>query len=140
MKQFRAYADHSRYYFVEVRVFKTRFEMVKNIKWCGFDDPAPAFSEDSTYDDVQGQCSGLTHYSKSGRVTGKFACIWLNEDDLSVRPSEIPLHESVHAAMRYARNKNADLDEMAGEEVLAHAAGFIARNVIAGLYRHKCYR
>lgn len=128
MNLFRAYADSKRYYWCEVRVFPTRRQMLADINAVGF---GPA------HRNQQGQCSGLTHYRKSGRISGKFACMWLNAQDLRERPNEITSHESTHAAMRHATNMKADLSNMVGKEVLCHAQGRIQRDVIAGLYRIK---
>lgn len=126
MKVFRAYAD--KHMWCEVRVFPSRRSMLKDIRATGFGPVS---------DRTMGQCSGLTHYYRNGHMSGKFACMWLNANDLDGRPNEITSHEATHAAMRYARNKKADLDHMPGEEVLCHAQGRIQREVIHGLYRLK---
>jgi hypothetical protein len=128
MMKFRAYADAKRYYWCEVRVFATRRQMLRDINAAGFGP---------TDRDQAGQCSGLTQRRSSGRLTGKFACMWLNAEDLRDRPNELTSHESTHAAMRHARNMRASLDVMEGEEVLCYAQGRIQRDVIAGLYRLK---
>lgn len=130
MKIFRAYADEKRYFYCEVRVLKTRKAMLRNINQVGFGPTDPRQA---------GQCSGLTHYRSNGRITGKFACMWLNSEDLANNPNEITSHESTHAAMRYAANKKADLSNMVGEEVMCYAQGTIQRNVISGLYRLKVF-
>lgn len=132
MKLFRAYADSKRHLYCEVRVFSSRIAMLRDIYAVGF-------GVGKMDKNQQGQCSGLTHYRANGKLSGKFACMWLNEKDLSDRPNEITSHEATHAAMRYAANKKADLSNMEGEEVLCHAQGVIQKNLVIGLYRTKVF-
>lgn len=68
------------------------------------------------------------------RPGGVVARMYLNVKALRRRPSEIVSHECVHAAMGWARLQRADLSRMAGEEVLAHAAGRLVAQV-----NHHCF-
>lgn len=129
---FRAYADEKRYLYTQVRVFDTRKAMLDDIMACGFGHGKNGRFLDRR---VAGQSSGLTHYNRSGRMTGRFNCIWLNRQDLRRNPSEIVSHECVHAAMRYATNKRANLSEMEGEESLCYAAGTMMRAITNRLYK-----
>lgn len=131
-KFFRVYADHKRYLYVQVRVFDTQAEMVEDIVDTGF-------GMDSGTDGLMGQCSGVTHYNKSGRMTGRFAVMWINREDLLNHPTEIVSHESTRAAMRYARNKRADLSNMEGEEVMCYAQGRICREIVSRLFKLKVF-
>lgn len=122
MKQFRAYADEWRgvfYSFVEVRFFDTRKEMHSDlVAQCYEVTPC-----------VEGQCSGVAHYNKAGRLTGKFAVMWLNAEDVRANPAEIVSHECIHAAMRHMVNRKVDLSNIAGEEALCYTAGSLTRQV-----------
>lgn len=130
---FRAYADEWRgpkYAYVQVRVAKTRKQMHADMR-------------DNCYDpskDTEGQCSGITHYQfsgngKQGRITGLFALMWLNVEDMKKRPAEIVAHECVHAAMRHIANKKVDLSNMAGEEALCYVAGSLVQQINDRLHK-----
>lgn len=122
MKVFRAYADEwrgKRHYYVQVRVHPTRKAMIREI-----DAMASRASSD-----VEGQCTGVSHYNVKGRLTGRMALMWLNEADLRRNGAELVAHECVHAAMRHVMNKRIDLSEIAGEEVLCYTAGSLTRQI-----------
>ena len=136
MKSFRAYADEwrgVRYAYVQVRVFPTRKAMGKDIDACEF---GPSLG-------AHGQCSGLTHYNRSGRMTGRFACMWLNEKDLRANASEIVSHECVHAGMRHMANKRINVHERGqiggsvgpNEEALAYTVGSLAKQINNRLHK-----
>lgn len=128
MKRFRAYADEWRdvfHCFVEVRVFDTRAEMCADLAEQGYE----------TDSDVQGQCSGVEHYNKAGRLTGKFAIMWLNAEDVRANPAEIVPHECIHAAMRHMANRRVDLSNLAGEEALCYTSGSLCRQINDRLHR-----
>jgi hypothetical protein len=132
MKIFRAYADEWRnvlYSFVEVRLHETRVEMLEDLAGQCYE----------VTDDVQGQCSGQANYNKAGRLTGKFAVMWLNADDVRANPAEVVSHECVHAAMRHAMNRKADLSHMDGEEVLAYTQGCLFRQINRRLHELKVF-
>lgn len=136
MKQFRAYADDwrgVRYAYVQVRVLPSRAEMCQDIDDCEFGPSAGA----------HGQCSGLAHYSRAGRLTGRFACMWLNEEDLRVNASEIVTHECVHAGMRHMANHKLDVQAHSGqggtvhanEEALAYTVGSLTKQINNRLHK-----
>ena len=139
MKQFRAYADDwrgVRHAYVQVRVFPTRAQMCADIDECEFGPSG----------DARGQCSGLTHYNRAGRMTGRFACMWLNADDLRIRGSEIVAHECVHAGMRHIKNHKLNLHDKGeggrvadSEEVLAYTVGSLVRQINNRLYALKVF-
>jgi len=79
--------------------------------------------------DCHGQCSGVSHYNASGKLTGRFAVMWLNAQDLKARPAELVSHECIHAAMRHMKNHDVDLSEMAGEEALCYTAGSLTSQI-----------
>lgn len=122
MKSFRAYADEWRdvfHFFVEVRFFDTRKEMHADlVEQCY--EIAPC---------VEGQCSGIAHYDKRGKLTGKFAIMWLNADDVRANPAELVSHECIHAAMRHMKNRKVDLSNVVGEEALCYTAGSLCRQI-----------
>lgn len=129
---FRVYADLWRgvkYMHVIVRVFHKRIDMQEDIDKWGF----------GPHGDCYGQCSGVEHYNKKGRVTGRFAYMWLNKEDLLSNGMEIICHESIHAAMRHVSNRNVDLSEMPGEEVLAYTAGNLAAQINIKLNKLKVF-
>lgn len=131
-KIFRVYADEWRdvfHAFVEVRFFDTRVEMHADMEGKGYE----------TEPDVQGQCSGIAHYNRSGRLTGKFAYIWLNADDVRANPAELVSHECIHAAMRHIQNRRVDLSGMAGEEALCYTAGSLTRQINDKLHKIGIY-
>ncbi len=138
MKKFRVYADDWRdknHMYVLVYVWPTRKGMNKHIKECNFG---------VNKSEVQGQCSGFAHYrsSKNGlKLTGLFAYMWLNEEDLQKRGMEIITHECTHAAMRHMTNHKVDLysEDMAGEEALAYTIGSLSCQVNKKLYKHKIF-
>ena len=113
--------------YVEVRVFDTRKAMHRDIK-VGHFGPA---------NDCHGQCSGVAHYDRRGKLTGKFAIMWLNCDDLRGNPAELIAHESIHAAMRHMKNKQVDLLDMGGEEALCYCAGSMTKQINDRLHRLK---
>lgn len=136
MKEFRVYADDwrgVRYAYVLVRVFDTRSEMCDNIDDCCFGPSG----------DAHGQCSGIKHYDKSGRLTGRFAIMWLNKEDLSSNPAELVSHECVHAAMRHMSNRCVSVQDGgtdggscgANEEALAYTVGCLTRQVNDKLHK-----
>lgn len=125
---FRVYADEWRnvfHSFVEVRFFGSRVEMHA--------DMIVQCYEVST--DVAGQCSGVAHYNKSGRLTGKFAVMWLNAGDVRANPAEIVSHECIHAAMRHITNRRVDLSKIEGEEALCYTAGSLVRQINNKLHK-----
>ncbi|KQP36132.1 hypothetical protein [Pseudorhodoferax sp. Leaf274] len=115
--------------YVDVRVFRDRKAMHRDIK-SGHFGPA---------NNCHGQCSGIAHYDKRGKLTGKFAIMWLNAEDLRAKPAEIVAHESIHAAMRHMKNKSVDLSDMAGEEALCYCAGSMTQQINDRLYRAKVF-
>ncbi|MBT2333620.1 hypothetical protein J7E49_06845 [Variovorax paradoxus] len=136
MKQFRAYADAwrgVRYAYVQVRVLPTRKAMCADIDECGFGPSAGA----------HGQCSGLTHYNRAGRITGRFACIWLNAEDLKANASEIVTHECVHAGMRHMANHKLNVHAGGSdcgscgenEEALAYTVGSLTKQINNRLHK-----
>ena len=135
MKMFRAYADEWRgvmHFYVQVRVFDTREQMCADIDACEFGPSAGA----------HGQCSGLRHLNKAGRLTGRFACMWLNRDDLRARGAEIVAHECVHAGMRHMANHSLNVHESgeggsvgANEESLAYTVGSLCRQINDRLHK-----
>lgn len=133
MIEFRAYVDEKRYAYTLVRIVSTRKAMMSDIRASGFMLPGKCGEMQ------MGQCSGLAHYSKSGRLTGRFACIWLNVPDLQSGASEIISHEATHAAMRHAVNRSADLSKMEGEEVLCYAVGVLTRAIVNKCHKHKVF-
>lgn len=135
---FRAYADdwrNKRWAYVQVRVARTRAEMHKDMREQTY-EPTPC---------TEGQCSGITHYAKPAgadkrmRMTGRFALMWLNIDDLLKRPAEIIAHECTHAAMRHITNRRVSLDEMAGEEALCYVVGSLTQQINDRLHRAGVY-
>lgn len=133
MKEFRVYADDwrgVRYAYVLVRVLDTRKAMQQDINDCEF---GPA-------DGCHGQCSGVTHYNAAGRMTGRFACMWLNCEDLRANAAEIVTHECVHAAMRHMNNRKVDITHLTrdcrvGEEALAYTVGSLTAQITNKLHR-----
>ncbi len=136
MKVFRAYADDwrgVRYAYVQVRVFPTRKAMQKDIDSTGF---GPSLG-------AHGQLSGLTHYNRAGRLTGRFACMWLNEEDLRANASEIVTHECVHAGMRHMANHKLNVQVPSveagpvheNEEALAYTVGSLTKQINNRLHR-----
>lgn len=134
---FRAYADASRYFWAEVRIFETPREMCLDIKrWTGDVDWRTA-----------GQVTGAKR-RRHGSLTGIFAVLWLNRKDITRNPTEICSHESVHAAMRYFERRGwspclhsddihdaPDPHERRIEERLAYAVGRINKWLTRGLFR-----
>ncbi len=125
---FRAYAEAwrgKRHYYVYVRVTKTRKAMHRDMRAQHF-KPLPG---------VMGQCSGVTHYNRAGRRTGRFAVMWLNVDDLRGDAAELISHESIHAAMRHMTNRKIDLSNMEGEEALCYCAGSLTQQINDRLHK-----
>lgn len=83
----------------------------------------------------EGQCSGHSVYDKRGKLTGKFATMWINAEDLKAHGAEIVSHECVHAAMRHITNKKIDLSDMAGEEVLCYCVGSLTQQLTDRLHK-----
>lgn len=128
LKVFRAYAEEwrgRRYYYVQVRVAPTRKAMHRDMRSMCHKPTA----------DTEGQCSGISHYGRNGRLTGRFALMWLNSEDVRRRPAEIVSHECVHAAMRLIINKRVDLSQMAGEEALCYVAGSLTQQISDKLHK-----
>lgn len=136
MKSFRAYADLWRdvkFAYVQVRVFDTRKQMAKDINTAHF---GPA-------DGTHAQCSGLAHYNRSGRMTGRFALMWFNKQDLALRAAEIVSHECVHAGMRHMANKRINVHQGgqhgggvgANEEALAYTVGCLTQQINDRLHK-----
>ncbi|MCO5355064.1 hypothetical protein [Acidovorax kalamii] len=135
MKTFRAYADEwrgVRHAYVQVRVFGTRAEMCQDIDDCDF---GPSLN-------AHGQCSGLMHYNRAGRLTGRFACMWLNREDLRANGAEIVAHECVHAGMRHMANRGLNVQQPGNgwsvhdnEEALAYTVGHLAKLINDRLHR-----
>jgi hypothetical protein len=133
MKVFRIYPEewnNKFYYYAKVQLFDTREEMSKSIS---------EYMGSENNGETQGQSSGHAHYGKNGRMTGWFATMWFNVEDLRNNPSEIISHECLHTAMRHIRNKNVDLSDMAGEEALAYCTGSMTRQVVNRLYKLKVF-
>lgn len=74
------------------------------------------------------------------RPRGVVARIYLNVVDVRRRPSEIVSHECTHAGMAWARFQRANLAQMPGEEVLAHAVGRLVKQVIRVCYAMGVFR
>jgi hypothetical protein len=110
-----------RHFHVRVRLFDTRKQMLREIK----------ASMLEACENTEGMCFGITHYNRKGRMTGRFAVMFLNRHDLCSRGAEIVAHECVHAGLRLmsARKlKVQDASVEAGaccdaEEALAYAVG-----------------
>lgn len=127
---FRAYAHGSRYYYCEVRVFESRRRMHADMRELGW----------TVASYVEGQCSGVTVYRASTRrISGQFAYLWLNVNDLERHAMELIAHEATHAAMRHCANMGVDLNEMGGEEALAYNVGHISRQINRRLYQAKIF-
>ena len=92
--KFRAYADASCCFWVEVRVFENRRDMCRDIRRCaGAGEPREAHHKRFQ---TAGQVNGATFY-RGGKKTGAFAVMWLNRKDILKTPSEIAAHEATHA-------------------------------------------
>lgn len=143
---FRAYADEKRRYWVEVRLFKSAHAMRRDIRSC----LCCSMKELSA---VVAMVTNGERWSKSGRKTGAFAVMWLNECYVQKYPSEVVAHESVHAAIRYFNRRGwpvclahesehdaPDAHERRLEERLAYATGRIAKHVARGLFRHGVWK
>lgn len=129
MKLFRIYPElwqNKRYYYVTVEVFDTRKNMAASLAW---------MSADTVDKSCEGQCSGHARYDKHCRLTGHFATIWLNTEDLKAHAAEIISHECTHAAMRHIINKKFDLSVMGGEEALAYCIGSMSQQVNDRLHK-----
>lgn len=129
---FRAYAYGSRNYYAQIRVSRSRRLMHADMRALGW----PVASC------VQGQCSGVVIYkNRAGklRLTGQFAYLWLNVNDLECRAAELIAHESTHAAMRHCESIGVDLSDMQGEEALAYNVGHLTRQINDRLYQAKIF-
>jgi hypothetical protein len=88
-------------------------------------------------DEQPREVAGLvrTWYGKHTRRPGVVrpgqlvARMYLNRVDLRKRPGEIVSHECGHAAMGWARFRQANLHLMDGEEVMCHALGQLVKQV-----------
>ena len=143
--KFRAYADASCCFWVEVRVFENRRDMCRDIRRCaGAGEPREAHHKRFQ---TAGQVNGATFY-RGGKKTGAFAVMWLNRKDILKTPSEIAAHEATHAALRYferrgwpvclhqeTRDGAPDVHERRLEERLAYAVGRINKYLTRGLFR-----
>lgn len=113
---------------IEVRVARTRRQMLEDI--IGWSAPGERIEPNT-----MGQVSSYFYLRGRKFVGGKMrpnyvvGRMFLNAQDLRRQPSEIVAHECTHAAMAWARLRRANLDRMTGEEVLAHAAGRLVRQV-----------
>jgi hypothetical protein len=133
MMVFRAYPDDFRgvrYAYVEVRIARTRAEMHKDMRYQTY-EPTPC---------TEGRCSGVSVYAvpkggKPARLTGKFALMWMNLEDLLKRPAEMIAHECTHAAMRHITNKRVDLNDMGGEEALCYVVGSLTQQINDRLHK-----
>jgi len=118
------------YFYVAVKVFDTRKEMSESITEY-MQEPADGACE--------GQCSGHARYDKRGKLTGNFATMWLNVDDLRNHAAEIISHECTHAAMRHLHNKSVDLSDIGGEEALCYCVGSMTQQLTDKLYKLKVF-
>lgn len=85
---------------------------------------------------VEPRVAGMVRHYTS-KITGRFvvrpghmiARMFLNVRDLRHNGAEIMSHECGHAAMAWARLRNANLKRMVGEEVMCYALGRMMQQV-----------
>jgi hypothetical protein len=126
---FRITPDYRLPYRVEVRLSRTRPQMHREMK------RLDAIVEDP-------MCMGLCRTWSAPRLRQAGAArpgfllarIYLNVKDLQSRPNEIVSHECAHAAMGWARFRQANLRRMPGEEVMCHALGRLVAQANYQLY------
>lgn len=130
---FRVRCHHSLPGTIEVRIARTRRQMLEDI--IGWSAPGEPITPNTL-----GQVSSY-FYTRGRRFIGAkmrpnyvVGRMFLNAQDLRRKPSEIVAHECTHAAMAWARLRRANLNHMPGEEVLAHAAGLLVRQVNSVCY------
>ena len=122
---FRVYPEPGRPFVVEVRIARDGRRMREEMKRL-----------DGQHADLDPRVEGLVR-TWTSKITGRpvvrpggvIARMYLNVKALQRRPSELVSHECVHAAMGWARLQRADLSRMAGEEVMAYAAGRLVAQV-----------
>lgn len=113
---------------------------------------AVRFWEGEAYEAQQTEmhrCAGMVVHWTRGRGRsrglgiairrGVVARMYLNRCDLRKRPNEITTHECGHAAMAWARMQRANLRHMPGEEVMCYALGYLARDLVDGLFALRVY-
>lgn len=122
-KRFMVHPDPGLPHRVEVRISRTRAGMLGELRRI-----------DNVHD--ADECAGLCR-TWNRKFTGRpairpgmvVARMYLNAQSLNRRPSEIVSHECGHAAMGWARLRNANLRRMAGEEVMCYALGRLVSQV-----------
>ncbi len=134
----RVYPDPDAPFVVEVRISKHRRAMRDEINFHEGEEFAKTVSRD---------CMGLVRswWGPRTRRLGVLrarrivARVFLNVKDLRARPSEIVAHECGHAAMAWARIQRANLNHMAGEEVMCYAVGHLVRQVNYFCFAYKVW-
>lgn len=134
-RRFRVYPDPSLPFVVEVRIARNGVGMRDAINWCESQEAS---------DEMERELAGMVrswHARRTPRGSvvrpGQLvARMYLNVKDLRERPSEIVAHECGHAAMAWARYRVANLNHMAGEEVMCHALGQLVKQVNRICYAH----
>lgn len=123
----RVHPEPGRPHIVEVRIARSRRAMRDEMRRI----------DDAKGEDLNVGCMGLVrhwHHTRGRRHTRCLAGyllvrMYLNVPDLRDYPAEIVGHECTHAGMAWARLRRADLNVMAGEEVLAYAVGRLTEQV-----------
>jgi hypothetical protein len=116
----RLVVEFGKPYLVELRLSRTRRLMHNEIqRWTqGHELPDRR---------TQGQCNtpySLTTRDKRSVAAGRVvARIFVNAQDLRDNAAEVLAHECTHAGMGWVRFRRTSLEQMPGEEVLAHAVG-----------------
>lgn len=116
---------------MEVRIAPTQRAMRAAIIASGAGDPGP---------DCGGMCASVIRVSDNSITRnrrGRIATIFLNEEDLIGKPSEVLAHEATHAAMVFCRYRGVDpMAGMGQEEVLAYTVGVLVRQLNKIFYAH----
>lgn len=124
MKRYAFPASNGALQHVELVITRTRKQMHKAIKEAEYKaPPKQAAGECWSWSRMQTAC---TVPSRGRRVVAR---IYLNQDDLRYKASEIVPHESAHAGMALARYTKANLAEMGGEEVMAYSTGWVSARI-----------
>lgn len=104
-----------------MRIFRNRISMQAG--WLKYE----GYPWEQCDQDCMGRCVtyGAKIKGRGSRLIFRWtiARIYYNAVDLRDRPAEIMSHEAAHAAMGWARRCKANLSDMPGEEVMAHALG-----------------
>jgi hypothetical protein len=127
-RRVRVHPDPRRPFVVEVRIARNRRHMHEEIRRLDRQDEDPR-----TQGMVRCWYSTL-RWRPLIRPRGVIARMYLNVADLRRRPSEIVSHEATHAGLAWGRLQRANLDRMAGEEIVCHAVGQLMRQI-----NHHCF-